>query len=126
MPRRPAVARISITLPPGDLSLADRLAGRLDRSRSWVFAEALRRWGGSGKAPDVATATHIAEPPDKAGRDLPMAVDPAAGLQLSPTARLQRAQDLTAEFRREHPRAERIQIVAFGSLEDFRDWKGPA
>jgi hypothetical protein len=126
MPRRPTVARTSITLPPGDLSLADRLAARLDRSRSWVFAEAIRRWGSSGETQDRAAPTQLPEPQVETGPDLPLAVDPAAGLRLSPTARLQRAQELTAQFRRDHPRAERIQIVAFGSLQDFRDWKGPA
>lgn len=126
MPRRPPVARTSITLPHPDLSAADRIAAALDRSRSWVFAEAIRRWGGAGEAPVAAVPTQIAQPAVEAGPDLPRALDPAVGLGLSPTARLQRAQELTAEFRRAYPRAERIQILAFGSQEDFRDWKGPA
>lgn len=126
MPRRPAVARTSITLPPGDLSLADRIAARLDRSRSWVFAEAIRRWGGARPAAEVASPSPAPEPSVPPGPALPPAIDPAAGLKLSPTARLERSQELTAEFRRAHPRAERIQIVAFGSLEDYRDWRGPA
>lgn len=37
-------ARIAITLPEDDLAAADRLAQELDRSRSWVIAEALRRF----------------------------------------------------------------------------------
>ncbi len=36
-------ARISLTLPPEVLAEADRLAKELDRSRSWVIAEAIRR-----------------------------------------------------------------------------------
>ena len=37
-------ARISITVPPELVEAADRLAGELDRSRSWVVAEAIRRY----------------------------------------------------------------------------------
>ncbi len=37
-------ARIAITLPPEDLAAADRLAALQDRSRSWIIAEAVRRY----------------------------------------------------------------------------------
>jgi hypothetical protein len=37
-------ARIAISLPPEDLVEADRLAQALNRSRSWVMAEALRQF----------------------------------------------------------------------------------
>jgi metal-responsive CopG/Arc/MetJ family transcriptional regulator len=37
-------AKIAVSLPPSDLADADRLAERLDRSRSWVIAEAVRRF----------------------------------------------------------------------------------
>ena len=37
-------ARISITLPAEDLAAADRLAAQQDRSRSWIVAEAIRRY----------------------------------------------------------------------------------
>lgn len=40
-------ARIAITLPEADLAAADRLAKELDRSRSWVVAEAVRRYAAS-------------------------------------------------------------------------------
>ena len=54
MPKKPAFARISITLPARVLATADKLAKRLDRSRSWVVAEAIRRFGGDPTAGDVA------------------------------------------------------------------------
>jgi len=126
MPRRPAVARTSITLPPGELSAADRLAAALDRSRSWVFAEAIRRWAGGVPSQEAAPPTPlppVATPPRPA---LPRPQDPAAALRLTPLARLQRSQELTAGFRRSHPRSGRIQIIAFGSEGDFLEWKGPA
>jgi len=47
MSKEPPYARIAITLPETDLAAADRLARELDRSRSWVVAEAVRRYAAS-------------------------------------------------------------------------------
>jgi Ribbon-helix-helix protein, copG family len=44
MPRGTPFSRIAITLPAEDLAAADRLAVEHDRSRSWIVAEALRRY----------------------------------------------------------------------------------
>jgi hypothetical protein len=44
MPKPAPYARIAITLPQADLDSAERLAKALDRSRSWVVAEAVRRF----------------------------------------------------------------------------------
>lgn len=44
-------ARIAITLPPRDLAAADRLARLQDRSRSWIIAEAVRRYAAAAEAP---------------------------------------------------------------------------
>ena len=44
MPRGKLFARIAITLPAEDLAAADRLAAENDRSRSWIVAEAVRRY----------------------------------------------------------------------------------
>ncbi len=126
MASQPPVARTSITLPHRDLSAADRIALALDRSRSWVFAEAIRRWSGAGGGPEQASQAPVAVPPAPAAPTLPPASDPAAMLRLSVTARLQRSQQLTAEFRRAHPRGVRTQIVAFATQGDFEQWKGPA
>jgi hypothetical protein len=49
MPKRKPYARIAITLPPEDLAAADRLARAQDRSRSWIIAEAIRKYSA---APD--------------------------------------------------------------------------
>jgi hypothetical protein len=40
---KPPLERITITIPQPLLQAADELAHRLDRSRSWVLAEAVRR-----------------------------------------------------------------------------------
>ena len=44
MTERSPFLRIAITLPPADLAAADRLAKQQDRSRSWIVAEAIRRY----------------------------------------------------------------------------------
>jgi hypothetical protein len=48
-------SRISITLPPEVLAAADRLAKRLDRPRSWVVAEAIRRFAAGNPPPAGAS-----------------------------------------------------------------------
>lgn len=54
MPKHTPYARIAITLPAADLAAADRLAKQRDRSRSWIFAEAVRRYAAveQGYIPD--------------------------------------------------------------------------
>ncbi len=47
----PPYARIAITLPEADLAAADRLAKAQDRSRSWIIAEAVRRFAESRRQP---------------------------------------------------------------------------
>lgn len=44
MSKKLPYARIAITLPHNDLAAADRLAAQHDRSRSWIVAEAIRRY----------------------------------------------------------------------------------
>jgi hypothetical protein len=43
-------SRIAITLPPDVLAAADRLAKAQDRSRSWIIAEAIRRYASLAEA----------------------------------------------------------------------------
>ncbi|MEO7966020.1 MAG: ribbon-helix-helix protein, CopG family [Gemmatimonadaceae bacterium] len=47
MSRKPLHERIAITLPPETLRAADELAAQLDRSRSWIIAEAIRQFAAS-------------------------------------------------------------------------------
>ena len=102
-------SRIAITLPPEDLAAADRLAKALDRSRSWVVAEAIRRY--------------VAE---EAGIDTPR-LDPSRAHQL------QRDLALTAEERVRA--AEEIVMVpripsatsamprVFATYDEFAAWR---
>lgn len=53
MPKRKPYARIAITLPPDDLAAADRLAKAQDRSRSWIIAEAIRKYAATAGTESV-------------------------------------------------------------------------
>src|ERR1043166_3683156 len=57
MPKRP-YSRIAITLPATELAAADRLAKAQDRSRSWIIAEAIRRYAASAE-PEPPRATGL-------------------------------------------------------------------
>jgi predicted transcriptional regulator len=130
MPKTKHYARIAITLPEKDLAAADQLAKQLDRSRSWVIAEAVRQFAAhqESAAPGGGAAARVAEPASG------YAVAPVAGLgpqrleqlrrdmQLTPEQRVRAAEetlDTTVRLRR--PRGPRI--IAFDRYEDFLDWK---
>jgi hypothetical protein len=117
-------ARISITLPGNLVKAADRRASELQRSRSWLLAEALRQFLG---APNGAThAARVSEPgATYATREVAAARSRhlAADLKLPPGERLQRAEDLGRLARQARQRAPRRQIIAFDTYEDFYRWK---
>ncbi len=103
----------------------DRLARELDRSRSWVVAEAVRRLARQ-PAPEAAGAAAMPEPSrspaglEHAETELGrLRVD----LSLSADERLRKADSLLRLHRILHPPARRQQIVAFDSHEDFHRWK---
>ena len=81
MRKRP-YARIAITLPAPDLAAADRLAKAQDRSRSWIIAEAIRRYA-AGSEP---------EPPRTPGLGPYRLEQLKADLALSPEQRIRAAQ----------------------------------
>lgn len=51
MNARKPYSRIAITIPPEDLAAADRLAKIQDRSRSWIIAEAIRKYAAVDSGP---------------------------------------------------------------------------
>jgi hypothetical protein len=119
------IARISITLPQELVAAADRRARQLDRSRSWVVAEALRTAlaGSSPPAPSqvrepapVYAAVAVAE-----ARQRHLTVD----LALSPEERVRRAEELSrlAKLARRAPTGRRQQVIGFETYEDYYEWK---
>ena len=132
MTRKSRLSRVTITLPTALLQAADKLAKRLDRSRSWVVAEGLRKLvlseakdpspaGGVGTGAGV----HEPSPPVYAAKAVAEARSQhlATELALSPTERLRRAEDLSRLARAVHPRPRRQQIIGFDTYEDFYEWK---
>jgi hypothetical protein len=128
MPKKPPYARIAITLPAPVLAAADRLAKRLDRSRSWVVAESIRSF--------VSDREHSAQSPGPASVREPFSAAYQAeqvadarvrliqsDLAVSPGERLRRAEELIQLSRLIRPRARREQVIAFDSWEDFAQWK---
>jgi predicted transcriptional regulator len=123
MPKKPPIARISITIPADVLKLADQLASRLDRSRSWVMGEAVRRMGQAD--PVTAVREPITNP--YAGYEEEMETARLrrlkADLAATPEERLQDADALVRLGRMVRPHRNRSQIIAFDSYEDYDRWK---
>lgn len=105
-------ARISLTLPPEVLADADRLAAGLDRSRSWVIAEAIRRFAHEGgvvpKNPPASDGSRLAQLP--------------ADMALSPEERVVAGERLAAAAARQ-ARGDRDQLLSFRSYQGYLRWK---
>jgi predicted transcriptional regulator len=126
MPKRKPYARIAITLPDADLAAADRLARAQDRSRSWIVAEAIRRYaaamdltGSTAAAPERTLATASLQ---QHGLGAQRLAQLKRDLSLTPEARVRAAEEtLRLSAPRKQPRANRI--VTFDRFEDFLDRK---
>ncbi|MEE8191726.1 MAG: ribbon-helix-helix domain-containing protein [Gemmatimonadales bacterium] len=112
--------RITITLPPDLIVAADRRAQELDRSRSWVVAEALRAQlvQHEGATPSSPAATQAAAELAQARRSRLR-----AEVALPPEERLRRAEELGRLARQAQPRGPRKVIIIFDSYEDFYEWR---
>lgn len=117
MPRRARYSRIAITLPSTELATADRLARQLDRPRSWVIAEAVRRF--------AAVEPAMAVRPDAPATD---GIGPSrtkqllADLALSPEARVRAAEE-TARVTFARRPALGMRVIGFERYEDYLAWK---
>lgn len=123
MPKKPPFARISITIPADVLKLADQLASKLDRSRSWVMGEAVRRMAQSS---DVCVVREPVTNP-YAGHEVEMEAARLrrlkADLAATPEERLRDAEELVRLSRMVRPPRNRSQIIGFDSYEDYDRWK---
>ncbi len=104
MPTNKPYARIAITLPAADLDQADALALRLDRSRSWVIAEALRQF----------VARH-------AGTDPPL--DPSRRAQLYHDRAMTPAQRVREAEVRTQVDVPKARPMQFDTYEEFAAWR---
>ena len=113
--------RVTITLPPELIAAADHRAQELDRSRSWVVAEALRAHllQDDGMTPP-APAMRVAEPPASyAAAEVAEARRSRlrSEAELPPEERLRRAEELGRLAQRAQARGPRKVIIIFDSLE---------
>ena len=113
-----ALSRISITIPEELILDADRKAGALDRSRSWVLVEALRQY----LAPRVNS---VREPEARyaVGLGPSRTAQLEADLQLTPEERVCAAERtlLVDEARGRPPTRDRL--LTFDRYEDYLEWK---
>jgi hypothetical protein len=129
MPRdRKPFARIAITMPQEVLEMADRLAARLDRSRSWVIAESIRRFAvetpieyrGGGRVREVAAGGYPSRPAPGLGAYRHGQLE--ADLRLTPEERV-RAAEATARLDRLIRPSQGQQLLVFERREDYLRWK---
>lgn len=123
-------ARISLTLPPEVLAEADRLADELDRSRSWVISEAIRRYAkGRNLSGDPAPIPSLGMP-GKTDRLVDEGRSPLGDQRL---AQLRVEMAMTAEERvrssEEAADGDRLpgpdrhdRLLAFTRFEDYLAW----
>ena len=136
MPITEYYARIAITLPQRELAAADKLARAQDRSRSWIVAEAIRRYAAATEAPAVRAGDNAGTADSDAATSLATSLAPRRqhGLGASRLAQLTRDLTLTPEARvlaaeetlRQTGvprRPRRHHLLAFDRYEDFLDWK---
>ncbi len=127
MPKKQLFARIAITLPPDVLAAADRLARELDRSRSWVIAEAVRQFAAKGV--EAPRTDRVREPgavyQTIAGTGLGEArtTQLLADLRLTPEGRVLAAEETAKVGRLLRPRTGGQQIRTFDRPEDYLRWK---
>jgi hypothetical protein len=124
MPPRAPYARIAITLPKRDLAAADRLAKALDRPRSWVVAEAIRRMATS---PPPVPPTSSGPPGSTTGL-VHSGLGPSrlaqltADLTLSPEERVRAAEEsLRLSELGSRPRTHSLRM--FDTYLDYLDFK---
>ena len=128
------LTRISITVPKDLVTAADRRARQLDRSRSWVVAEALRGWLGSGEegagSGEPKRTPLVREPgpayaaaPYVAGLGAYRLGQLSADLALTPEQRVREAERTAREAELVTGRRRVDQVLTFDRYEDYLEWK---
>jgi hypothetical protein len=125
MTKKKPYARIAITLPQEVLAAADRHARQLDRSRSWLVAEAVRQFTAAGsprESPTEGVREAIWSPYATSLAELARLKHLESQAGLTPEECLHRAEELLqlAPVRKGSPLK---QVVGFASWDDFAQWK---
>jgi Arc/MetJ-type ribon-helix-helix transcriptional regulator len=121
-----ALTRISITIPRPLVAEADLLAGKLDRSRSWVVAEAVRRYleqaaddGGSERSVREVTR----EPRYRLGPGEYRLAQLEADLGLTPEDRVREAEGTASLSEAGHREWGWQRVLVFERYEDYLAWE---
>jgi len=128
--------RVTVTVPTAVLRAADRLAARLDRSRSWVVAEALRRLAAQPEPAAAARRVSETASSPKALREAPPpsyevqsafrtaeAARLEGDLAMTPEQRVHVAEELARISPSDRPRPRFRRVLQFDSYADYLDWK---
>jgi predicted transcriptional regulator len=112
------LSRITITIPDELIGQADRKAAALDRSRSWVLVDALRRYLAAPVAAVREPSVDYA-----AGLDAARAAQLAADLRMTPEERVLAA-ERTLRVDAQRGRAPlHDRVLSFDRYEDYLDWE---
>ncbi len=117
--------RVTVTLPAEVQRAADALARRLDRSRSWVVAEAVRTFAaGQSQTPagalrEPVAAPYVATP----GLGEQRVAQLESDLRLTPGERVRAAEDTIETALRFHRPPRHGMVLSFATLEDYFAWK---
>ncbi len=122
-----ALARISVTIPPDLLRAADRRARELDRSRSWVVAEALRSYLESLDSPvgvtGEGTVGETAHAPYRPGLGASRLAQLRADMALTPEERVREAEGTAQPIELQTSRWQADRVLTFDRYEDFLAWE---
>lgn len=127
MSKREVLSRISITIPADVLKAADRIARRLDRSRSWVLGEAVRRWSDEAQVvPPVAVVREPTVAPYAANLqrlDENRLEQLKSDMAMSVDDRVRAAEEANHLDRLLRPPCRGLKLTFFEKFEDYLDWK---
>ncbi len=120
--------RITITIPESLVREVDRLARQLDRSRSWVVSDAVRRYVAA--AVQAASGERSVREPERRPYGVVSGLGPSrqtqleADLSLTPEERVKAAEQTARVPDLVGPApSRRDRILFFASYEDYLDWK---
>jgi hypothetical protein len=121
------LGRISITIPRSLIAAADRRARQLARSRSWVVAEALRRYLADHRdtTDESARQGQVRQPPAPylAGLGEYRVDQLEADLALTPEQRVRAAEETARLSDLKRPRWRAQRLLVFERYEDYLAWK---
>jgi hypothetical protein len=120
------LTRITVTIPGDLVRAADEQARALDRSRSWVIADALKRQvapDGAGTGAAATTGGPATPATDTRGLGRFRHAQLQADLRLSPEQRVREAERTArvSELRGRRPSSNRV--LTFDRYEDYLDWQ---